>query len=130
LEIVRDFGETYGFHLQEQKVSQAGDKLSLSPIYARFSFGLLFDCAGMKMKAICSSETLGSFQTTRRYNPEYHTLFRIINSELMVRKGYLSTVHAYLQDLVIYFTELYKSRSKSCAVGCCFNENVRKGSSK
>jgi hypothetical protein len=75
LEIVRGFGETYDFRLQDQRINEAGDKLSFLPIYAGFLFGLIFNRVGMKMKAIYSSETLGSFQTTRRYNPEYQTLF-------------------------------------------------------
>jgi hypothetical protein len=56
------------------------------------------------MRAIFSTETLGSFQTTRRNNPEYYTPFRIMNFGLMVVKEYLSSAHEYLQGLEILFS--------------------------
>jgi hypothetical protein len=58
-----NFGETYDFHLQDRRVCEARNQLSLVPPSAGFFLGLLID-------PTCSSETSDSLLTTWLYNSE------------------------------------------------------------
>jgi hypothetical protein len=65
-ENARRFGGTYGFHIQCRTVTQAVCRL-----LQQFSRFIYF--SGLKIEAICSSETSGFFLATRRYNSEERT---------------------------------------------------------